>query len=56
MKKLTSRIKWRNEMKYQCKQCDFKWIRTSNTFDQVREHEKTHPENNKSKTLRIKIK
>ena len=56
MKKLTPRIKWRNEMKYQCKQCDFKWIGTSNTFDQVHEHEKTHLENNKIKTLGMKTK
>ena len=43
-------------MKYQCKQCDFKWTGTLNTFGEVREHEKTHQENNKSKTLRMKIK
>jgi len=29
-------------MKYHCKQCDFNWEGTSNTFDKVREHEKSH--------------
>jgi len=32
-------------MKYQCKKCSFKWEGTSYTFDIVREHEKTHMEN-----------
>ena len=36
-------------MKYNCKQCDFKWEGTSHTFDKVREHEKIHHENNKLK-------
>ena len=43
-------------MKYQCKQCNFYWEGTSYTFDKVREHEKIHLYNNKSKTLRMKIK
>jgi hypothetical protein len=29
-------------MKYQCKECSFQWEGTSYTFDDVREHEKTH--------------
>ncbi|EIJ66528.1 hypothetical protein BD31_I2086 [Candidatus Nitrosopumilus salaria BD31] len=29
-------------MKYQCSVCDFSWEGTSYTFDQVREHDKTH--------------
>ena len=29
-------------MKYQCDKCSFHWIGTSYTFDEVREHEKTH--------------
>ena len=29
-------------MKYQCQQCSFQWEGTSYTFDQVREHEKSH--------------
>lgn len=37
-------------MKYQCKECDFHWVGTSHTFDEVREHEKTHLKNNKSKS------
>ena len=43
-------------MKYQCRQYDFNWVGTSNIFGKVREHEKTYLENNKSKTLRVKIK
>jgi len=39
-------------MKYQCNQCNFNWEGTSYTFDKVREHEKTHLENSKSKILR----
>ena len=31
-----------NKMKYQCSQCSFQWEGTVNTFDAVREHEKTH--------------
>jgi len=46
----------KNEMKYQCKQCDFKEIGTLNAFDKVREHEKIHLENDKLKTSGIKIK
>jgi len=55
-KKLTSRIERKSEMKYECKQCDFCWEGILNTFDKVREHEKTHLENNKIKTLGMKIK
>ena len=29
-------------MKYQCKKCDFHWVGTSYTYDEVHEHEKTH--------------
>lgn len=36
-------------MKYQCKECDFQWEGTVDTFDKVREHEKTHLEKNESK-------
>ena len=43
-------------MKYQCKQCDFKWIGTLNTFDKVCEHEEIYLENDKLKTSGIKIK
>jgi len=43
-------------MKYWCKQYDFNWVGTSNILGKVREHEKTHLENNKLKTLRMKIK
>ena len=56
MKKLTSRIKRKNKMKYQCSKCDFCWEGTLNIFDKVHEHEKTHLENNKIKTLGMKIK
>jgi hypothetical protein len=52
MKKLMSKIKWKNKMKYSCSRCDFKWDGTSHTFDKVREHEKTHLENNELKRLR----
>ena len=52
MKKLMSKIKWKNKMKYSCSQCDFKWDGTSHTFDKVREHKKTHLENNELKRLR----
>ncbi|WP_158641232.1 hypothetical protein [Candidatus Nitrosopumilus salaria] len=34
----------RNKMKYQCSKCDFHWTGTSYTFDEVREHEKSHLE------------
>jgi len=33
-------------MKYRCKNCDFAWEGTVNTFDKVRIHEKTHEEKN----------
>ena len=56
MKKLISGIKWTNKMKYLCQQYDFKLFETRNTFDEVLVHEKTNPENNKLKTLRMKIK
>lgn len=39
-------------MKYQCKSCSFKWEGTSYTFDEVRDHEKTHLKN---KTIRCKV-
>ena len=42
-------------MKYQCNECDFHWEGTSYTFDEVREHEKTHLKKNVSKTFRIDI-
>ena len=29
-------------MKYNCRECNFKWEGTSYTFDEVREHEKIH--------------
>ncbi len=43
-------------MKYSCKECNFKWEGTSYTFDEVRDHEKTHVDNNKTKTPKVKIK
>jgi len=43
-------------MKYRCEQCDFNCVGTLNTFDEVHEHEKTHLENNKIKTLGMKVK
>ena len=43
-------------MKYNCKDCSFKWEGTSFTFDEVREHEKIHSDNIKLKTVRAKIK
>ena len=46
----------KNKMKYRCEQCDFNWVGTLNTFDEVHEHEKTHLENNKIKTLGMKVK
>ena len=52
MKKLMSEIKLGNKMKYSCKYCNFIWEGTSYTFDKVREHEKIHPENDESITLR----
>ncbi|EPA06412.1 hypothetical protein BG20_I2132 [Candidatus Nitrosarchaeum limnium BG20] len=33
----------KRKMRYSCKKCNFKWEGTSYTFEQVREHEKTHP-------------
>jgi len=44
MKKLTKRNQKSLKMKYQCKECDFQWEGTVNTFEKVREHEKTHLE------------
>ena len=40
-------------MKYQCQQCSFQWEGTSYTFDQVREHEKSHLK--KSISIRCKV-
>lgn len=53
MKKLMSGIKRKNKMKYSCNQCDFNWEGTSYTFDEVREHEKTHL--NKIISIRCKV-
>lgn len=39
-------------MKYNCKECDFKWEGTVNTFEKVREHEKKHLEENKLNILK----
>ena len=36
-------------MKYRCSECDFNWEGTSYTFDEVREHEKTHLKKNLEK-------
>jgi len=47
-----SKIKWKNKMKYRCSQRGFKRDETSHTFDKVREHEKTHLENNELRRLR----
>ena len=54
MKKLMFNIQGKNKMKYQCSKCDFHWTGTSYTFEEVRQHEKTHLENKKSKTRRVK--
>jgi|GEM_PF-3600191 len=56
MKKLMLNIIWENKMKYNCKECNFQWEGTVDTFDKVREHEKTHSVNIRSKSMRIKIK
>lgn len=32
-------------MKYRCKNCDFVWEGTVDTFDKVRIHDKTHEKN-----------
>jgi len=40
-------------MKYKCQYCSFQWEGTSYTFDQVREHEKTHFK--KSISIRCKV-
>ncbi|AFS81371.1 hypothetical protein NKOR_07550 [Candidatus Nitrosopumilus koreensis AR1] len=40
-------------MKYQCKTCNFHWEGTSQTFDEVRDHEKTHLKN--KTTVRCKV-
>ena len=42
-------------MKCLYEQYDFKLIKTSNTFDQVRECEKIHLENNKLKIFGMRI-
>jgi len=36
-------------MKYNCKECDFQWEGTVDTFEKVREHEKKHLEKNELK-------
>lgn len=36
-------------MKYNCKECDFKWEGTVDTFEKVRQHEKGHLEKNELK-------
>ncbi len=46
----------RKKMKYQCSECDFHWIGTSYTFDEVREHEKTHLKKSKDGTIRANTK
>ena len=33
-------------MKYNCKECDFKWEGTVDTFEKVHQHEKEHLEKN----------
>jgi len=48
-------------MKYNCKECNFQWEGTVNTFDKVREHEKEHLEKNEltpkvSKIITIRCK
>jgi len=46
-------------MKYQCKECNFQWEGTVNTFEKVREHEKTHLEkqkNNEKKIMSLRCK
>ena len=42
-------------MKYLYEQYDFKWIESSNTSDEVREHEKIYLKNNKLKTFGMGI-
>ncbi len=41
-------------MKYRCSKCDFHWTGTSYTFDEVRQHEKTHLKNKKPKIIGVK--
>ncbi|MFB5636029.1 hypothetical protein [Candidatus Nitrosopumilus sediminis] len=43
-------------MKYNCKDCSFQWEGTVDTFEKVREHEKTHSNNIQSKTVGMKTK
>ena len=43
-------------MAYHCKHCNFRWNAWEDDFQKVLVHEKTHLENNKLKTLRVKIK
>jgi ribosomal protein L37AE/L43A len=45
----------RNNMKYQCSKCNFHWTGTSYTFEEVREHEKTHFKKSKSKTVKANM-
>jgi ribosomal protein L37AE/L43A len=40
-------------MKYQCEKCSFHWEGTSHTFEKVREHEKTHVLNLKSRRCKV---
>jgi hypothetical protein len=42
-------------MKYLCEQYGFKWIETSNVFDQVRERKKIYLKNNKLKTFWMRM-
>lgn len=42
-------------MKYQCTKCSFQWEGTSYTFDNVREHEKTHLPKNENMSIRCKV-
>ncbi len=38
-------IQVEKQMKYRCKNCDFVWEGTVDTFDKVRIHDKTHEKN-----------
>ncbi|WP_255430796.1 hypothetical protein [Candidatus Nitrosopumilus sp. SW] len=40
-------------MKYKCSQCDFHWIGTSYTFDEVRKHEKIHLKKNAKQSKKL---
>ena len=55
MKRLTWKIKWKNNMKYLCEQYYFKWIKTSDTFNQVRQRKKIYLKNNKLKISGMRI-